>query len=132
MHKPQGSQIVRLRPSDVPMLPFMLPRPLQESNVIGKVGPLVSWGQPTIPITLSGSGERDQTRRPDHACARISKERLECREALHKKIDDAMPEMEEARRQLRVGFLLPKGLQPHPPPWSGMPSTSPKSQISPG
>jgi hypothetical protein len=37
-----GSQIVRLRPSDLPMLPFvMLPRPLQESNVIGKGGTLL-------------------------------------------------------------------------------------------
>src|SRR6516225_2905998 len=31
-----GSQIVRLKPPTVPMLPFvMLPRPLQESNVVG-------------------------------------------------------------------------------------------------
>src|SRR5437016_4281912 len=34
-----GSQIVRLKPLDIPMLPFvMLPRPLQESNVVGKGG----------------------------------------------------------------------------------------------
>src|SRR5260370_30122508 len=34
-----GSNIVRLRPPEAPMLPFvMLPRPLQESNVIGKGG----------------------------------------------------------------------------------------------
>src|SRR5258708_4590773 len=34
-----GSQIARLKPPSVPMLPFvMLPRPLQESNVIGKGG----------------------------------------------------------------------------------------------
>src|SRR3954454_18409099 len=34
-----GSQIVRLKPPTVPMLPFvMLPRPLQESNVVGKGG----------------------------------------------------------------------------------------------
>src|SRR5213596_3847217 len=34
-----GSQIIRLKPLDGPMLPFvMLPRPLQESNVIGKGG----------------------------------------------------------------------------------------------
>src|SRR5262245_5697306 len=34
-----GSQIVRLKPVTVPMLPFvMLPRPLQESNVVGKGG----------------------------------------------------------------------------------------------
>src|ERR1043166_8810950 len=34
-----GSQISRLKPPETPMLPFvMLPRPLQESNVIGKGG----------------------------------------------------------------------------------------------
>ncbi len=34
-----GSQLVRLKPVTVPMLPFvMLPRPLQESNVVGKGG----------------------------------------------------------------------------------------------
>ena len=34
-----GSNLVRLKPSNVPMLPFvMLPRPLQESNVVGKGG----------------------------------------------------------------------------------------------
>src|SRR5256885_2909521 len=34
-----GSQITRLRQSDLPMFPFvMMPRPLQESNVIGKGG----------------------------------------------------------------------------------------------
>src|SRR2546427_25026 len=34
-----GSQIVRLRPLTEPMLPFvMLPRPLQESNVVGQGG----------------------------------------------------------------------------------------------
>ena len=32
-----GSNVARFRPADVPMLPFvMLPRPLQESNVVGK------------------------------------------------------------------------------------------------
>ena len=34
-----GSQLIRLQPQTVPMLPFvMLPRPLQESNVVGKGG----------------------------------------------------------------------------------------------
>src|SRR6476660_4876366 len=34
-----GSQILRIKPPDVPMLPcVMLPRPLQESNVVGKGG----------------------------------------------------------------------------------------------
>jgi hypothetical protein len=34
-----GSNVIRLKPPEQPMLPFvMLPRPLQESNVIGKAG----------------------------------------------------------------------------------------------
>ncbi len=34
-----GSNIIRLKPPKEPMLPFvMLPRPLQESNVVGKGG----------------------------------------------------------------------------------------------
>src|SRR5690606_4722698 len=34
-----GCNIVRMRPPEVPMLPYvMMPRPLQESNVIGKAG----------------------------------------------------------------------------------------------
>ena len=41
-----GSQIVRLRPTTEPMLPFvMLPRPLQESNVVGKGGTAGFLGQ---------------------------------------------------------------------------------------
>ncbi len=36
-----GSNIVRLRPTETPMLPFVMLRPLQESNVIGKVEQLV-------------------------------------------------------------------------------------------
>ena len=34
-----GSQVIRLKPPEVPMLPFvMMPRPLQESGVVGKGG----------------------------------------------------------------------------------------------
>ena len=34
-----GSNIIKLKPPTVPMLPFvMMPRPLQESNVVGKGG----------------------------------------------------------------------------------------------
>ncbi len=34
-----GSNVTRLKPPEVPMLPFvMLPRPMQESNVVGKAG----------------------------------------------------------------------------------------------
>lgn len=53
-----GSNIVRLRPTDVPMLPFvMLPRPLQESNVIGKGGTAGFLGKAYDPYTLYPDGD---------------------------------------------------------------------------
>ena len=92
-----GSNIIRLKPIDKPMLPFvMLPRPLQESNVIGKGGtagflgpafdPYYFYQDPAEKIKLD-----DLSMRSD-----VPKERLERRAALLKKIDAAMPEMEKA------------------------------------
>src|SRR6516164_3707758 len=53
-----GSQIVRLRPQNVPMLPFvMLPRPLQESNVVGKGGSAGFLGKAYDPYTLFPDGD---------------------------------------------------------------------------
>ena len=53
-----GSQIVRLRASDEPMLPFvMLPRPLQESNVVGKGGYAGFLGKAFDPYTLFPDGD---------------------------------------------------------------------------
>src|SRR5438477_3663874 len=53
-----GSQIVRLRPQSVPMLPFvMLPRPLQESNVVGKGGTAGFLGKAYDPYTLFPDGD---------------------------------------------------------------------------
>ena len=92
-----GSQISRLRPPEVPMLPFvMLPRPLQESNVIGKGGtagflgaaydPYYFYQDPAKEINLA-----DLTLRKE-----VSKERLGRRETLLKTVNDAMPDMEKA------------------------------------
>jgi hypothetical protein len=53
-----GSNIIRLRPADVPMLPFvMLPRPLQESNVVGKGGTAGFLGKGFDPYTLFPDGD---------------------------------------------------------------------------
>lgn len=53
-----GSQIVRLRPPTEPMLPFvMLPRPLQESNVVGKGGTAGFLGKAFDPYTLYPGGD---------------------------------------------------------------------------
>src|SRR6266478_2156314 len=92
-----GSQIIRLKPLDGPMLPFvLLPRPLQESNVIGKGGtagvlgaaydPYYFYQDPAKEIKLD-----DLTLRKG-----VSKERLERRATLLKSVEDQMPDMEKA------------------------------------
>ncbi len=53
-----GSQIIRLKPSNEPMLPFvMLPRPLQESNVVGKGGTAGFLGKGFDPYYLYPPGD---------------------------------------------------------------------------
>lgn len=53
-----GSNIIRLKPADEPMLPFvMLPRPLQESNVVGKGGTAGFLGKEYDPYTLYPEGD---------------------------------------------------------------------------
>src|SRR5438477_224144 len=92
-----GCQIARLRPPEVPMLPFvLLPRPTQESNVIGKgstagflgaaYDPYYFYQDPNQEIKLD-----DLTMRKD-----VPKERLERRATLLKQVEDAMPDMEKA------------------------------------
>lgn len=92
-----GSQISRLKPPGVSMLPFvMLPRPLQESNVIGKGGtagflgpaydPYYFYQDPNKEIKLD-----DLTLRGD-----VSKERLSRRAKLLDKVNAAMPDIEKA------------------------------------
>jgi len=53
-----GSNIIRLRPTDEPMLPFvMLPRPLQESNVVNKAGTAGFLGKAYDPYYLFPEGD---------------------------------------------------------------------------
>jgi hypothetical protein len=53
-----GSNIVRMKPLEVPMLPFvMMPRPLQESNVVGKAGTAGFLGRAYDPFYLYPPGD---------------------------------------------------------------------------
>ncbi len=92
-----GCQIARLKPPEVPMLPFvMLPRPTQESNVIGKgstagflgaaYDPYYFYQDPNKEIKLD-----DLTLRKE-----VSRERLQRRATLLKTVEHQMPEMEKA------------------------------------
>src|SRR5687768_973624 len=90
-----GCQVSRLRPPETPLLPFvLLPRPVQESNVIckgctaGFLGaahdPYYFYQDPAKDIKLD-----DLAMRKD-----VPKERLERRASLLKKVEESMPDME--------------------------------------
>jgi hypothetical protein len=99
-----GSQIARIRPPDVPMLPFvMLPRPLQESNVIEKGGTAGFLGKAFDPYYAFPTGSDTDQTKMDHLNldeftlrAEISKSRLQRRASLRKVLDAGMPELEAA------------------------------------
>src|SRR5213080_1262646 len=92
-----GAQVAKLKPLDDPMLPFVeMPRPLQESSVIGKGGaagflgkaydPYRLYQDPNKPIDLG-----DLALRSD-----VPPERLKERFYLLKGINGSMPELEKA------------------------------------
>jgi len=92
-----GAQIARLKPLDIPMLPFvMLPRPLQESNVIGKGGTAGFLGAAYDPYYFYQDPAKDINLDDLTLRKEVSKERLDRRSTLLKAVNDAMPEMEKA------------------------------------
>src|SRR6185436_977159 len=102
-----GSQLVRLRPPTEPMLPFvMLPRPLQESNVVGKGGSAGFLGKAYDPYTLYPDGDDMDLAKMDHIKIddlklppEVFSVRLERRAKLREAISEAMPDIEKATEQ---------------------------------
>ena len=99
-----GSNITRLKPQEEPMLPFvMLPRPLQESNVVGKGGTAGFLGKAYDPYYLyPPGGDMDMGKmdkisiddlkmRPE-----VFSKRLRRRARLRDAINEAAPELDEA------------------------------------
>ncbi len=99
-----GCNIVRLKPPTQPTLPFvMMPRPLQESNVVNKGGTAGFLGRAYDPYYLFPSGDdmdmnkmsrisvEDLQLRPE-----VQANRLERRGRLREQISTGMPELERA------------------------------------
>ena len=62
-----GCNIIKQRPPEVPMLPYvMMPRPLQESNVIGKAGTAGFLGRAYDPYYLYPPGDDLDQAKMDH------------------------------------------------------------------
>jgi hypothetical protein len=99
-----GSELVRLRPLTEPMLPFvMLPRPLQESNVIGKGGSAGFLGKAFDPYTLYPEGDdmdmskMERIRTDDLKLpAEVFALRLQRRAHLREAIEKSMPDIEKS------------------------------------
>jgi hypothetical protein len=99
-----GSHVVRLKPLDVPMLPFvMLPRPLQESNVVGKGGTAGFLGRAYDPYTLYPEGDdmdmnkMDRIRIDDlRLRPEVFASRLERRARLRDVLNAGMPAIDRA------------------------------------
>ena len=113
-----GSNVVRLKPPTEPMLSFvMLPRPLQESGVIGKGGTAGFLGRAYDPYYLYPTGtDLDQTKmdriqvddlklRPEVTVAR-----LERRARLRDVINGGMPEIDKAVKKLDLDQYYDKAL----------------------
>jgi len=113
-----GSNIVRLKPMEEPMLPFvMLPRPLQESNVIGKGGTAGFLGKGFDPYTLYPDGDDmdmdkmtrikidDLQLRPD-----LFSVRLQRRARLRNAINDQMPLIEAAVKDMNLDDYYDRAL----------------------
>src|SRR5262249_24723587 len=99
-----GCNIVRLRPPTVPMLPFvMMPRSLQESNVVNKGGTAGFLGRAYDPYYLFPPGDDMDMNRMSRVSVddlrlrpEIPTSRLERRGRLREVISQGMPALEQA------------------------------------
>jgi hypothetical protein len=113
-----GSNIIRLKPPEVPMLPFvMMPRPLQESNVIGKGGTAGFLGRAYDPYTLFPAGDDMDLAKMDRLNiddlklrSEISSTRLERRARLRDVINAGMPALDEAVSKSAINEYYGKAL----------------------
>ena len=115
-----GSNIIRLKPPTEPMLPFvMLPRPLQESNVVGKGGTAGFLGKAYDPYTLYPDGDDMDMAKMDRIKVddlqlrpEVFAVRLERRAKLRDAIDAGMPEIDKAVAEYNLERVLRPGPQP--------------------
>ncbi len=113
-----GSNIIRLKPPTEPVLPFvMMPRPLQESNVVGKGGTAGFLGKAYDPYTLYPAGDdmdmdkmsrvktEDLQLRSD-----VGEVRLTRRASLRDTVSQGMPELEKATSKYELNTYYGKAL----------------------
>ncbi len=113
-----GSNIIRLKPPTVPMLPFvMLPRPLQESNVVGKGGTAGFLGRAFDPYYLYPPGDDMDMNKMDRITVddlnlrpEVTSARLERRARLRDLINQGMPDVDKAVSKYDLNEYYDKAL----------------------
>lgn len=113
-----GSNIIRIKPPEAPMLPFvMLPRPTQESNVVGKASTAGFLGRAFDPYYLYPAGDdmdmdkmsrikvEDLQLRPE-----VSTARLERRKSLREIVKGADAAIEQATKKYDLDEYYDKAL----------------------
>ncbi|HIA18317.1 MAG TPA: DUF1501 domain-containing protein [Planctomycetaceae bacterium] len=113
-----GSQIIRMRPVNSPMLPFvMLPRPLQESNVIGKGGTAGFLGRAFDPYYLYPPGGDMDMQKMDKISIddlqlqpHVYAGRVRRRARLRDLINKGMPQVEKATAEHKLNEYYQQAL----------------------
>jgi len=113
-----GSNIIRIKPPTVPMLPFvMLPRPLQESGVVGKGGTAGFLGRAYDPYYLYPSGDDMDMAKMDRISVddlnlrpEVTSVRLERRARLRDLINNGMPDVDKAVAKYDLNEYYDKAL----------------------
>jgi hypothetical protein len=113
-----GCNIIKMRPPEVPMLPYvMMPRPLQESNVIGKAGTAGFLGRAFDPYYLYPPGDDlDQTKMEriniDDLLLRrdVPQARLERRARLRDTVNASLRELDQAVKSYALDTYYDKAL----------------------
>src|SRR5262245_570760 len=99
-----GCNIIRLKPPTEPVLPFvMMPRPLQESNVVGKGGSAGFLGKAYEPYTLYPPGDDMEMDKMDRIKTddlqlrpELTEARLSRRNTLRETVAEGMKDIEKA------------------------------------
>ncbi len=105
-----GSNIAKLLPPTGPTLPFvMMPRPLQESNVIGKAGTAGFLGRAYDPYYLYPPGDDMDMSKMDRVTVEdlqlrpeVTISRLQRRTRLRELVNREMPKVEQAVREYQL------------------------------
>jgi hypothetical protein len=113
-----GSNIIKFKPPEVPMLPFvMMPRPLQESNVVGKGGTAGFLGKAYDPYLLYPTGDDMDMNKMDRVKVddlvlreELSQLRMERRASLRDTVAKGMPELDAAVSKFELDSYYGKAL----------------------